>query len=85
MAYLINTKAQGKKYFYVAQYVGEQDFTEKKYKHIYAIGNETLAFERLSLWLLDNSFIPKELIEVGIQISDIEDWKERVKNTINVH
>lgn len=39
----------------------------------------------MSLWLMDNNFIPKEIIELGIQISDIENWRERVKQTTNVY
>ncbi|EOO91744.1 hypothetical protein IGQ_06017, partial [Bacillus cereus IS195] len=34
------------------------------------------------LWILDNNFIPKELIEIGISIDDIKNWKERVENII---
>lgn len=85
LAYLVSTKSQGKRYFYLAQYTGKRPYTKKKYIHIYNFGNENRAFERMSLWLMDNNFIPKELIELGIQISDIENWRERVKQTTNVY
>lgn len=85
MAFLTSIKAKGRRYFYLAQYTGGKSYSKKRYKHIYSFGNEKIAFERFSLWSLDSSFIPKELLEVGIQISHIEDWKERVKNTTDVH
>ncbi|MGG1152283.1 hypothetical protein [Bacillus wiedmannii] len=82
MAYLISTKSQGKRYFYLAQYTGKRPYTKKKYIHIYNFGNENRAFERMSLWLMDNNFIPNELIKIGISIDDIENWRKKVENTI---
>ncbi|HDR8043308.1 TPA: hypothetical protein QCZ17_005707 [Bacillus cereus] len=82
MAHLTNIKAQGRRYFYVTKYVGKQEFTTKTCKHIYSLGNARIALERLTLWILDNNFIPKELIEIGISIDDIKNWKERVENII---
>lgn len=85
LAYLTSTKSQGKRYFYLAQYTGKRPYTKNKHIHIYNFGNENIALERMTLWLMDNKFIPKELIELGIQISDIENWLERVKNTIDFY
>ncbi|MDA2113710.1 hypothetical protein PDN13_32435, partial [Bacillus cereus] len=52
--------------------------TKSQYERFYSFGNENVALERLSLWMLDNSFIPKELIELGISKKDLIKWKERV-------
>jgi hypothetical protein len=82
LAYLTNAKSQGKRYFYIAKYIGKQDFTTKKSKHMYSLGNARIALERLTLWILDNSFIPEEVIELGISIDDIEKWREKVENII---
>ncbi|MCU5220855.1 hypothetical protein OCA09_30550, partial [Bacillus cereus] len=54
----------------------------KQSERIYSIGNERITLERLTLWILDNSFIPSELIKIGISIDDIENWREKVENTI---
>ncbi|KAB2397741.1 MULTISPECIES: hypothetical protein [Bacillus cereus group] len=79
MAYLISKKSSGKRYFYIAQYTGKQPYSSTKYKNIYPIGNQKIALERLTLWILDNSFIPNELIEIGTSLDDIKNWKERVE------
>ena len=47
-------------------------YTCKQSERIYSIGNERITLERLTLWILDNSFIPSELIKIGISIDDIE-------------
>ncbi|MEC0304803.1 hypothetical protein, partial [Terribacillus saccharophilus] len=57
-------------------------YTCKQSERIYSIGNERITLERLTLWILDNSFIPNELIKIGISIDDIENWREKVENTI---
>ncbi|MGM2776452.1 hypothetical protein [Bacillus cereus group sp. Bce015] len=49
---------------------------------MYSLGNARIALERLTLWILDNSFIPEEVIELGISIDDIEKWREKVENII---
>ncbi|KAA0790184.1 hypothetical protein [Bacillus sp. BB56-3] len=82
MAFLTNYKANGKRYFYVEKYVGKKPYTCKQSQRIYSIGNERITLERLTLWILDNSFIPNELIKIGISIDDIENWREKVENTI---
>ncbi|MED2555877.1 hypothetical protein P4218_08140 [Bacillus thuringiensis] len=74
MAFLTNYKANGKRYFYVEKYVGKKPYTCKQSERIYSIGNERIT--------LDNSFIPNELIKIGISINDIENWREKVENTI---
>ncbi|WP_436867069.1 hypothetical protein [Bacillus fungorum] len=79
MAYLISRTAGGKRYFYLAQYTSKEKYTTCKYQLLYHFGNTQIAFERLTLWILDNSFIPKELLELGTTIDDIEDWKEKIE------
>ncbi|ETE88990.1 TPA: hypothetical protein QCV86_005368 [Bacillus thuringiensis] len=71
-------KSQGKRYFYLTRYIGKQTNTKSQYERFYSFGNENVALERLSLWMLDNSFIPKELVELGISRKDLIKWKERV-------
>ncbi|HDR6822698.1 TPA: hypothetical protein QCV77_006348 [Bacillus thuringiensis] len=82
MAFLTNCKAQGRRYFYIEKYVGGKPIDCRQSERVYSIGNERIAFERLNLWVLNNSFIPEEVIELGISIDDIEKWKEKVENTI---
>ncbi len=60
----------------------KKPYTCKQSERIYSIGNERITLERLTLWILDNSFIPSELIKIGISIDDIENWREKVENTI---
>lgn len=82
MAFLTNFKAKGKRYFYIEKYVGGKPIDCRQSERVYSIGNERIALERLSLWILDNSFIPNEVIKLGISIDDIENWREKVENTI---
>ncbi|PFJ18283.1 hypothetical protein COD67_12985 [Bacillus cereus] len=82
MAFLTNFKAKGRRYFYIEKYVGGKPLDCRQSERVYSIGNERIALERLSLWILDNSFIPKEVIDLGISIDDIENWREKVENTI---
>ena len=44
----------------------------------YSFGNQNVALERLSLWLLDKNFIPKELIDLGISDEDVSRWRSKV-------
>lgn len=82
MAFLTNFKAKNRRYFYIEKYVGGKPLDCRQSERVYSIGNERIALERLSLWILDNSFIPKEVIDLGISIDDIEKWREKVENTI---
>lgn len=85
LAYLTSKKVNGKRYFYVAKYTGKQLYYSStyKYRYIFSFGNQQVAFERLTLWLLDNRFIPEELIEMGISIDELKHWHERIEQTIN--
>ncbi|MDA2554656.1 hypothetical protein [Bacillus bombysepticus] len=38
--------------------------------------------ERLFLWMLDNRFIPTELIDLGISKEDVIKWKNKVLEAI---
>lgn len=78
VAYLNSTKAAGNRYFYLSIYTGKKEHTCKKYENIYSFGNQNVALERLSLWLLDNNFIPKELIDLGISGEDVIKWRSKV-------
>ncbi|MEM5678856.1 hypothetical protein AAHB46_00645 [Bacillus paranthracis] len=77
MAYLNSTKAAGNRYFYLSVYTGRKKHTCKKYKNVYSFGNQNIALERLSLWLLDKKFIPKELIDLGISREDVSKWRKK--------
>lgn len=78
MAYLNSTKAAGNRYFYLSRYTGKKEHTCKKYENIYSFGNQNVALERLSLWLLDQNFMPKELVDLGISHEDISRWRSKV-------
>ncbi|WP_242228698.1 XisI protein [Bacillus cereus group sp. BfR-BA-01323] len=78
MAFLQCFKSQGKRYFYLTRYTGKQTDTRSQYERFYSFGNENVALERLSLWTLDTSFIPNELVKLGISREDIVKWKEKV-------
>ncbi|EJP82054.1 hypothetical protein ACUN18_28840 [Bacillus cereus group sp. Bce030] len=84
MAYLTAKKVKGNIYFYVAQYVGTQQYysNKHKYKYIYPIGNQKIVLERIAMWLLDNNRIPKELLEIGVSINDVEYWHEKAQKTL---
>ncbi|MEC3596994.1 hypothetical protein P4159_29620 [Bacillus thuringiensis] len=82
MAFLTNNKAQGKRYFYIEKYVGGKPIDCRQSERVYSIGNQRIAFERLNLWVIDNRFIPKEVIDLGITMNDIETWREKVENII---
>ncbi|WP_436867067.1 hypothetical protein [Bacillus fungorum] len=82
MALLTNYKAQGKRYFYIEKYVGGKPIDCRQYERVYSIGNERITFERLNLWVIDNRFIPEEVIELGITIDEIEKWRRKIENTI---
>uniref|UniRef100_UPI001F58F4DA hypothetical protein n=1 Tax=Bacillus cereus group sp. BfR-BA-01319 TaxID=2920296 RepID=UPI001F58F4DA len=58
------------------------EFATCREKILYRFGNAQIALERLSLWILDNSFTPKEVIELGITIDEIEKWRGKLENTI---
>ncbi|HFK1786755.1 TPA: hypothetical protein ACGXP4_006057 [Bacillus cereus] len=85
MAFLTNNKAQGRRYFYIEKYIGGKPIDCRQSERVYSIGNQRIAFERLSLWILDNSYIPNEVIELGVSIDDIKKWREKVKNIIKKH
>jgi hypothetical protein len=78
VAYLNSTKAAGNRYFYLSRYTGKKEHTCKKYENIYSFGNQNVALERLSLWLLDKTFIPKELLDLGISDEDVIRWRGKV-------
>jgi hypothetical protein len=78
LAYLTSKTAGGKRYFYLAQYTGKEEYTTCRYKYLYSFGNERVALERLSLWALDRTFIPEELKELGISLEDVKKYKEKV-------
>ncbi|MDA2526367.1 hypothetical protein [Bacillus cereus group sp. BfR-BA-01319] len=79
MAYLTSRTAGGKRYFYLSEHISKTEFATCREKILYRFGNAQIALERLSLWILDNSFTPKELIELGITIDDIKNWKEKIE------
>jgi len=78
VAYLNSTKAAGNRYFYLSRYIGKKEHTCKKYENFYSFGNQNVALERLSLWLLDKDFMPKELVDLGISHEDISRWRSKV-------
>ncbi|MCU5197926.1 hypothetical protein OCE52_24325 [Bacillus mobilis] len=82
MAFLTSVKASGRRYYYLGKYTGKTLNNQKGYEHFYNFGNEKVALERLSLWMLDNSFIPVELIELGISKDDVIKWKNKVLEAI---
>lgn len=82
VAFLTSVKAGKRRYYYLGKYTGKTQTNQKGYEHCYNFGNENVALERLSLWMLDNSFIPKELIDLGISKEDVIKWKNKVLEAI---
>lgn len=82
MAYLVTKKVAGKKYFYLARYVGKQQYRSCKYEYLYTFGNEKIALERFTLWLIDKKFMPVELLEMGVSFEDIKKWKSKISGIV---
>jgi DNA relaxase NicK len=80
VAFLTSVKA-GKKILLFRKYTGKTQTNQKGYEHCYNFGNENVALERLSLWMLDNSFIQK-LIDLGISKEDVIKEKNKVLEAI---
>lgn len=75
MAYLSQVKANGYQYIYLTEYCGNNDYSMKLERHIYAFGNAKVVLEKMYGWLKDfeNSF-PVELKVLGYGREDLIGW-----------
>lgn len=83
MAYLTTVKANGKRYVYLTEYVGEQAHTEKKEKRIYSFGPLDDVLYKMYFWKLNYPEFPQDLRNLGFGYEDIKKWireLEKMKN-----
>ena len=75
MAYLSQVKANGHQYIYLTEYCGNNEYSEKLERHIFAFGNGKSVLMKMYSWLKDfeNSF-PEELKELGYGREDLKSW-----------
>lgn len=75
MAFLSQIQVGGHLYIYLTEYVGNQDYTSKKEKHIYSFGNVRYALGKMKRMMkrFDMEF-PEELKEKGYTKQDLLEW-----------
>lgn len=75
MAFLSQIQVGGHLYIYLTEYVGNQDYTSKREKHIYSFGNARYALGKMKKMLrrFDMEF-PAELKEKGYTKQDLKEW-----------
>lgn len=78
MAYLNFVKSGGKTYVYVNEYVGEQEYSQKKEKKIVRLGRIEQAFMTLKVWQIDSNKIPLEINRKDHERIPL--WIDKVRN-----
>ncbi|MFO1442668.1 hypothetical protein KDN24_05500 [Bacillus sp. Bva_UNVM-123] len=80
MAFLTQVRSGGKQYIYLTEYCGNQLFTSKTDRTVYAFGPTSLAILRMKKWLwkFDKEF-PQELKDLGFTRQDLESWLKQLE------
>lgn len=72
MAYLSKVKSNGNTYVYLAEYIGKQQYSRRRERHIYSFGRLDVALRNLEIWKAVPSMFPKELSALGYGIRNVE-------------
>lgn len=73
--FLSRVKAKGKYYYYIYIYDNQ---SESMKKIIYRLGEHSKAVELVKRWTSKNN-IPIELLNMGLQIQQVENWKKKIE------
>lgn len=75
MAYLSQVKSNGNQYIYLTEYCGDNEYSMKLERHIFAFGNGKMVLKKMNSWLNDfESSFPVELKERGYSKEDLKCW-----------
>jgi hypothetical protein len=83
LGYLSQVRAGGKQYIYLTEYCGNQPFSSKTEKHIFAFGSSHFALLKMKRWFrkFETEF-PGELKETGYTREDLKNWIETLETGI---
>lgn len=80
MGYLSQVKANGKQYIYLTEYIGNQNYSTKNERHVYAFGEVMMALIKMRRWRRKfNTEFPEELKELGYDAADLNEWIKTIQ------
>jgi hypothetical protein len=71
--FLSTVKTKGNYYVYLRSYAVNQQYV-KKVKTNFKFGRKEIAIKKLHHWKENFGDFPKELIDLGCNVFDLEDW-----------
>lgn len=79
MAFLTQVRSGGKQYIYLTEYCGNQLYSSKNERTIYAFGSTGMAMLRMKRWLWKYEEFPQELKDFGFDRDDLEAWLRQLE------
>ncbi|MBG9585551.1 hypothetical protein [Cytobacillus firmus] len=79
IGFIVRVKAKGKEYFYLRKSIREKNDLIRKEK-IYSFGHREKAIRRLQEWQNDIDQMPKELINLGYDLDDVQIWLNEINS-----
>ena len=69
-------KAKGEFYHYIFMY---DKTSEQGIKTVYSLGKKEKAIDQLTSWRYSTKDIPRELMNLGLQIERIDQWRKKLE------
>ncbi|MBW7651333.1 hypothetical protein [Anoxybacillus sp. ST4] len=82
MAYLSQVKSNGRQYIYLCIYVGSQEYSTRKERRVYSFGEARRALIRMKRWKRKFSEFPRELLDLGCGMKELEEWIQTLETGI---
>lgn len=74
--FISRVKSKGQFYYYA--YVYDRS-SYSRLKTVYSFGKKEKALVQLSVWREQNKKIPSELINLGLKIEKIDQWRKKIE------
>lgn len=79
IGFIVRVRAKGKEYFYLRKSIREKNDLIRKEK-IYSFGHREKAIRKLQEWQSDIDQMPKELINLGYDLDDVQVWLNEINS-----
>lgn len=79
IGFIVRVRAKGKDYFYLRKSIRDKNDLIRKEK-IFSFGNREKAIRRLQDWQSDIDHMPKELINLGYDLDDVQVWLNEINS-----
>lgn len=79
IGFIVRVRARGKDYFYLRKSIRDKNDLIRK-ENIFSFGHREKAIKRLKDWQSGEDQMPKELINLGYDLEDVQVWLNEINS-----